>query len=106
MLPRLSLIALPAAALLLTGCISTAVGVVTAPVRAAAQVADWTTTSQSESDRNRGRAMREREERLGRLMRQRDDALDDCRDNRPRRCADAERLAGEIAQLNSAANPR
>jgi len=45
-----------AATLLLTGCIArTAVDVVTAPVRAGAQVADWATTSQDEADRARGR---------------------------------------------------
>lgn len=59
------------AAPLLTGClVRTAADVVTAPVRAGAQVVDWTTTSQDEADRNRGRAIREEEERLGREWRE------------------------------------
>ncbi|MGP1353095.1 MAG: hypothetical protein ACTS1Z_07210 [Parasphingopyxis sp.] len=58
-------------ALLLSGCIvRTAADVVTAPVRAVGQVADWATTSQEEADRNRGREIREEEERLGREYRE------------------------------------
>lgn len=65
------LIALPLAA---GGCVAKAVvNVATAPIRATGQVVDWTTTSQEEADRNRGRAMREAEE--------------ECRD-RPDRCPD------------------
>ncbi len=54
------------------GCVSTVWNVATAPVRAGAQVVDWTTTSQSESDRNYGRKMREQEAREGREARRRD----------------------------------
>jgi len=54
------------------GCVSTVWNVATAPVRAGAQVVDWTTTSQSESDRNYGRKMREQEAREGREARKRD----------------------------------
>ena len=68
----ITLAALP----LLTGCISAVKTVVTAPVKAVGQVADWTTTSQDESDRNRGREMRKREEQLGKLSRQRDHSLE------------------------------
>lgn len=50
--------------LLAGGCVAkTAFDVVTFPVKAGAKVVDWTTTSQSEADRNRGRADRKREER-------------------------------------------
>lgn len=50
--------------LLAAGCVArTAYRVVTLPVKAGAQVVDWTTTSQDEADRNRGRAERKREER-------------------------------------------
>jgi len=57
--------------LLLSGCIvRTAAEVVTAPVRAVGQAADWATTSQDEADRNRGREIREEEERLGREYRE------------------------------------
>jgi hypothetical protein len=73
-------IALLAAALLplLTGgCLAkTAVNVATLPVRAGSKVVDWTTTSQSESDRNYGRKMRKQEEKEGRERKQ---ALKECR---------------------------
>jgi hypothetical protein len=49
------------------GCLAkTAVGVVTAPVKATGQVVDWTTTSQDEADRNYGRKMRKKEAKEGR----------------------------------------
>ncbi|MDG5489090.1 hypothetical protein NYR55_10745 [Sphingomonas sp. BGYR3] len=55
---------------LVTGCIvKTAADIVTAPVRAGAQVVDWTTTSQDEADRNYGREMRKREAREGKERR-------------------------------------
>jgi len=57
------------AVLFLSGCISTAASIITAPVRVVQKGADWATTSQSESDRNRGRDIRRREERLGKLER-------------------------------------
>src|SRR3546814_11085316 len=46
---------------LLVGCVSAVKTVVTAPVKAVGQVADWSTTSQDESDRNRGRELRSEE---------------------------------------------
>ncbi len=51
------------------GCVQTVASVVTAPVRAAGKVVDWSTTSQSESDRNYGRRMRKAEEREGKERR-------------------------------------
>ncbi|MEH3041800.1 MAG: hypothetical protein PGN21_17310 [Sphingomonas paucimobilis] len=69
------------------GCVSTVWDVATAPVRAGAQVVDWTTTSQSEADRNYGRKMRKKEAREGREMRkeerrrQRDEREDRRRDD-------------------------
>ena len=88
----ITLAALP----LLTGCISAVKTVVTAPVKAVGQVADWTTTSQDESDRNRGREMRKREEQLGKLSRQRDKATEKCRDGNEAQCQRAEVLDHEI----------
>ncbi len=88
----LPLIVLP----LLGGCVSAVKTVVTAPVKAVGQVADWSTTSQDEADRNRGRAMREREETLGKLSRQRDKAAEKCRDGREDQCQRAEVLEHEI----------
>ena len=58
------------AALLLSGCIvGTAVDVVTLPVKAASKTVDVLTTSQSEADEKRGRAMRLKEECLGKEQR-------------------------------------
>jgi hypothetical protein len=55
---------------LLGGClVRTAADVVTAPVRAGAKVVDWTTTSQSEADRNRGRRERKAEAKQAREQR-------------------------------------
>lgn len=50
-------------AMALGGCVSTVGKVVTAPVKVAGKAVDWTTTSQDEADRNRGRATRKAEER-------------------------------------------
>jgi hypothetical protein len=56
-------LAAPLALLSLSGCVSTATSIVTAPFKVAGKAVDWTTTSQSESDRNRGRALRKAEEK-------------------------------------------
>lgn len=49
---------------LLGGCVvKTAYNVATLPVKAGGKVVDWTTTSQSEADRNAGRRMRHQQER-------------------------------------------
>jgi hypothetical protein len=62
----LPLLAIPLAA---GGCIRTAASVVKAPFQVAGKAVDWTTTSQSESDRNYGRKMRQAEEREGKERR-------------------------------------
>lgn len=84
------------AAPLLAGCVSAVKTVVTAPVKAVGQVADWSTTSQDEADRNRGREMRKSEERVGKLSRQRDKAAEKCRDGDEEQCQRAEVLEHEI----------
>jgi hypothetical protein len=67
---KLALI-LPLAALCTSGCIAkTAVDVVTLPVKAVGKTVDWTTTSQSESDRNYGAKMRKAEAREGKERRE------------------------------------
>jgi hypothetical protein len=99
---RVSLIIACAAAPLLSGCIArTAVDVVTAPVRAASQVVDWTTTSQDEADRARGREIRRQEEAMGRTARQLERAERRCRDGDEGACADADRLRGELDRLRN-----
>ena len=60
----------PLAALMLSGCLaSAAVDVVSLPVHAVGKGVDWMTTSQAESDRNRGRMMRKEEARIRREQR-------------------------------------
>lgn len=94
-------------ALALSGCIArTAVDVVTAPVRAGAQIVDWTTTSQDEADRSLGREVRRREEAIGRLERQRREAAEECEDGDEDACERAGRIDAEIAQLRDAPAPR
>ena len=73
------------AALLLSGCVvgqvaSTAVDVVTLPVKVATKTVDLATTSQAEADQKRGRELREQEERLGRQARA---TAERCRRGRP-----------------------
>lgn len=61
--------------LLSGGCVAkTAWDVATLPVKAGSKAVDWTTTSQSESDRNYGRKMRKQEEREGKERKKRDKA--------------------------------
>jgi hypothetical protein len=86
--------------LALSGCVAkTLVGVATAPVRAAGQVADWATTSQDEADRERGREIRRREERLGELQRDYDKAQEDCLEGRDRACREAIEIRREMDAL-------
>lgn len=71
---RIVLLVGPALMLMLSGCIArTAANIVTLPVRAGGQAADWATTSQDEADRNYGRRMREQEAREGRERKKADE---------------------------------
>lgn len=75
------------ALLMLSGCVTSLVSeVVTAPIKIVSKTADVLTTSQSESDENRGREMRKREESLGKLARQRDKAREKCEDGDQEAC--------------------
>lgn len=70
-------IILPVGLLALTGCTtiaSTAVDVVTLPVKVVSAGVDAATTSQSEADEKRGRELRKAEEKAGREARERDKA--------------------------------
>jgi hypothetical protein len=83
--------------LVLPGCVASVVkDVVTAPVKVVSKTADVLTTSQSEADEKRGREMRKREERLGKLARKRDKAREDCSDGEEKACIEYEALEGEI----------
>lgn len=83
-------------AVMLSGCVSLVTDVVTAPVKIVSKTADVLTTSQSESDENRGRALRKREEALGKLARQRDKAREKCEDGNEDACAKAAQLNEQI----------
>lgn len=79
---RLLILFLP---LTLSGCIvgtvaSTAVDIVTLPVKAASAGVDAVTTSQAEADQKRGRELRKQEEAQGKRLRL---AEERCRKGRP-----------------------
>jgi len=82
MMRRFLIVAAATLPLLTGGCVKTAFDVVTAPVKVASKAVDWTTTSQSESDRNYGKRMRKAEEREGRARKAHDKA---CRKD-PQNC--------------------
>ncbi|MBX7491674.1 hypothetical protein K3163_00465 [Qipengyuania sp. 1NDW9] len=96
---RLSLVALPATAFLLSGCLGTVADVVTAPVKVASKGVDLATTSQSEADEKRGRELRKREERLGKLERDYEKQLDECEEGNRRACDDARDTYAEMQQI-------
>ncbi len=84
----------------LPGCIvSTAADVVTAPVRVASKTVDLATTSQSEADEKRGREIRKREERLGKLQRDYDKQMEKCADGDRRSCDRARETYREMQVL-------
>lgn len=87
---------------LLSGCIaSTAASIITAPVRVVSQGVDWATTSQSESDENRGRALRKREERYGKLEREYRRSTERCDDGNDDACDRARENYEELQDLRS-----
>lgn len=86
---------------LLSGCIARAVvGVATAPVKVGAKAVDMATTSQSEADEKRGRAIRKCEERLGKMARQRDKLSRACRKD-GEACDDLRKLDDEMDDARS-----
>lgn len=92
----------PLAALTLSGCIaSTAASIVTAPVKVGAKAVDLATTSQSEADENRGRAMRKRDEKIEKLQKKYNRRLEACNRGETAACAEANQISGEIEQLRN-----
>ena len=88
------------AAFALQGCLArTAVSAVTLPVRVASKGVDLATTSQSEADQARGREIRQREERLGRLQRDYGRQMTRCQDGDRRACDQARLTYAEIQVL-------
>ncbi|WP_240782076.1 hypothetical protein [Qipengyuania sediminis] len=94
-----SMFFLVGASLLTTGCIGTIVDVATLPVRAAGKAVDLATTSQSEADEKRGRELRAREERLGKLQRAYTKQREDCGDGDSGACDKARRTYAEIQAI-------
>lgn len=74
----------------LSGCL--VAEVVTAPI-------DAVTTTQSEADEDRGKALRKREERLGRLERQYRKQREDCDRGNRDACAKAAEISAEIEAI-------
>jgi hypothetical protein len=97
---RLPIFAL-ALPLLLGACVSTVANVVTAPVRAVSGAVDLATTSQSEADENRGRELRQREERLGRLERRYRQLAEDCGEGDERACLEARDVRREMDEISA-----
>jgi hypothetical protein len=96
----LRLLAVGIAAVSLQGCLaSTAVSAVTLPVRVASKGVDLATTSQAEADQARGREIRRREERLGRLQRDYDKQIDNCGEGDRRACDQARLTYAEMQML-------
>ena len=89
----------PLAALLLSGCLAkTALDVVTLPVKVASKGIDLATTSQSEADQKRGKEIRQREERLGKLEREFEKLQANCLQGDRRAC---ERQSTVKAQIDA-----
>ena len=100
----LRLIVIAGAAFALQACLAktvvdTAVGVATLPVKVASAGVDAATTSQSEADQARGREIRRREERLGRLQRDYDRQIQKCGDGDRRACDEARLTYSEMQVL-------
>lgn len=101
----------PLAVLMLSGCIAntiagTAAGIgasiVTAPVRVGAKAADMATTSQSEADENRGRAMRKRNDKIRKLQKTYNRRVDACNRGETAACSEASQISGEIEARRAA----
>ena len=84
----------------LGGCLAkTVVDVATAPVRIASKGVDLATTSQSEADENRGRALRKREAKLGELERTYDRQSKACLKGNQGACREARTTYDEIQAI-------
>jgi hypothetical protein len=84
----------------LAGCLAkAAVDVVTLPVRAVSAGVDAATTSQSEADEKRGREIRKREERLGKLEREYRELTEECEDGDEESCEEAREVYAEMQEL-------
>lgn len=88
------------AAFSLSGCLArTVVDVATAPVRVVSKGVDLATTSQSEADEKRGREIRKREERLGKLQRDHDRQARKCAEGDDEACARRDAIRDEMQAI-------
>ena len=88
------------AAFALQGCVAkTVYDVATLPVKVASSGVDLATTSQSEADQKRGREIRQREERMGKLRRDYDKQIDQCGEGDRNACDKARLTYAEMQQL-------
>jgi len=96
----LKLILACAAVPLLGGCLAkTVVDVATAPVKIVSKGVDMATTSQSEADEKRGRELRKREERLGKLERDYRKLNEQCHDGSDKACDKRDEVGREMDAL-------
>lgn len=94
------IIGLTLASFALSGCLArTAANIVTAPVRVASKAVDVATTSQSEADENRGREIRKREEKLGKLEREYQKQAKKCEDGSRKACREARDIYAEMEEI-------
>ena len=94
------LIVVGAAAFALQGCLAkTAISAVSLPVKVASSGVDMATTSQSEADQKRGREIRQREERLGKLQRDYEKQIDRCGEGDRQACDHARESYAEMQML-------
>ena len=106
-MPSIRLLILPLALPMLGGCVAkTALDVATAPVRAASTAVNTTgdaydrvTVSDSERDQRRGREVRQREERLGKMERDYRKAQRKCLRGNNQACEEAGRLHNQMVGL-------
>ena len=94
---RFALLLTPFAAVTLSGCV--AADIVTAPIKIGSRAVDLATTSQSEADENRGREIRKREERLGKLERRYRKEREKCEKGKQSACEDARGTYAEIQEI-------
>ena len=84
----------------MSGCIARTAGKsIAAPVNLGSAAVDKATTSQSEADRNRGREIRKREEKVGKLEREYRKEREKCDDGNRSACARAAEINEEIQEL-------
>jgi hypothetical protein len=90
------------APLMLGGCVAQlAADVITAPIKIVSKTADVLTTSQSESDQNRGKKLRKQEEELGKLARKRNKYQSKCDKGDDDACQSLDEVDAKIEDVQS-----